>query len=468
MTDESINKKTSEDSLEYASEITEEVPSVKDFYQNLSGKYVYCPENSDGKQARSRKGALTFAIIMSAAFILSLGALLLVLLLPPKPQASAIISYNELYEKCAPFSVSIETADGSIGSGFFITEGGRIVTNYHVVGTSKTVTVHTYEGKTYAAQVSAYDKTNDIAIVDVITTGNETFSYAEFADSSTVKTGDPVMVIGSPEKISLGWTMTVGYVSSADRKESSDKNARSFIQFDAAVNPGNSGGPLINLNGQVIGVVQSKASGNNYVYDTAGNVIGYTDYYFEGIGFAIPSNTASSIVDRLVQSLTNGDQNEDDTANDNETVPNAQLGISGISVYKDQEYFMTDELLFYVKTDTESNQKYIMKDSEIIYLTEEVLKTGRYFKPQHDGVLILKVHEGTGAYEKILENDILFGIDGVLINRYNAYIYTGGYELVDLVLDLMPSYKAGDTVTVNIERDGSEIESKITLTARAS
>jgi len=275
MTDESINKKTSEDSLEYASEITEEVPSVKDFYQNLSGKYVYCPENSDGKQARSRKGALTFAIIMSAAFILSLGALLLVLLLPPKPQASAIISYNELYEKCAPFSVSIETADGSIGSGFFITEGGRIVTNYHVVGTSKTVTVHTYEGKTYAAQVSAYDKTNDIAIVDVITTGNETFSYAEFADSSTVKTGDPVMVIGSPEKISLGWTMTVGYVSSADRKESSDKNARSFIQFDAAVNPGNSGGALINTKGELIGITSSKYVGSG----------------IENMAFAIPIDT---------------------------------------------------------------------------------------------------------------------------------------------------------------------------------
>lgn len=472
MTDEKLNGEHSSDNkIQYVSEIASEVPTIEDINrQNGCDKYVYQGNNSGGSRKQRSRGALTFAIVMSLSFLLALAALLAVMIISPDPESNfAMVSYSELYEQCAPFTVSISTPSGSVGSGFIITDSGRIVTNHHVVGDNKTVTVYTYDGSTYPAEVSAVDADNDIALVDIIRTDNTSFPYATFADSNKLRTGDPVIAIGSPEKISLGWTMTVGYVSHAERKESSEENSNSFIQFDAAVNPGNSGGPLINANGEVVGVIQSKAAGDAFVYDSEGNVIGYTDYYFESIGFAIPANRASKVIDELIDEIINGNADENSGSSDSvEPTPTAQLGISGIAVYKNIEYFINDEALFNVLTDTETNQKYIRSSSEKIYLTEDILQTGTLFTPQNDGILVISTVEGSGAHGKILEHDILTSMDGVLINRYNSQIYVGSYELFDFVLDLMLSYEPGDTVQIGIERGGEMIKEEITLTKKSS
>jgi len=449
--------------IEYATEIISEVPTVEELSRR-NGTYVYEANFDAGSKAKRSRGALTFAIVMSLAFLLSLAALVAVLIISPGTQpAQVAVSYSELYQKCAPFTVAIETPSKSVGSGFIITEKGKIVTNQHVVGTDKVVSVHTYDGKSYSAQVSATDTDNDIAVLDIIRTGNETFPFAKFADSSQVKTGDPVMVIGSPEKIALSFTMTVGYVSCAERQSSSILNSNTVIQFDAPVNPGNSGGPLINLNGEVIGVVQSKGSGNNMVYDSLGNVIGYNDFYFEGLGFAIPSNRASQIVDRLVEELVNGTY-EDESPE--EVTPTVQLGVSGMSVYKNGEYFITAEGLYTVLTDYNTNQKYIIQNNDKTYLTDEILATGTFFAPQNDGILVIQTVEGTGAHGKVFENDIIISIDGIMLNRFNAQSYTGSYELFDFVLDILCTYTPGDTIEIEIERGGETIKENITLTKK--
>ena len=218
---------------------------------------------SSGTKTKS-KGYLTFAITMVVAFLIALSALVVVLLFAPEGN-SDLPSYTELFEKCAPYTVSIETSSGSIGSGFFITESGRLVTNYHVVGTSSTVTVKTYDGNMYLGKVIGYSRNDDIAVIDIILDDSmisTTFPAAKLADSDSVKTGEPVIAIGCPAKSYMGWTMTAGYVSAAARNVVSG----TVIQFDAPVNPGNSGGPLINAKGEVIGVIQSKASETKYVY----------------------------------------------------------------------------------------------------------------------------------------------------------------------------------------------------------
>ena len=165
-----------------------------------------------------------------------------------------------------------------LGTGFIISSDGYICTNWHVVQNVDTVTV-TVSDKTFKAEVIGLDKVTDIALLKIQGQGN--FKPVYFGNSEDVKVGDFVVAIGNP--FGLDKTFTSGVVSGTGRKQL-DETGNSHIQTDAAINQGNSGGPLINLDGEVIGV-------NRAIYSSAGGNI--------GIGFAIPINNARDTIIEL-------------------------------------------------------------------------------------------------------------------------------------------------------------------------
>lgn len=174
----------------------------------------------------------------------------------------------------------------SSGSGFILTEDGYIVTNYHVVEGATNLTVTTYDGTNYPAQLRGYDSTNDLAVLKIDAARLEP---VVIGSSDDLIVGDRVAVIGNPLG-DLTATLTVGYVSAKDRVISTDGSLINMLQTDAAVNPGNSGGPIFNMNGEVVGIITAKYSG----LTNSGATI-------EGIGFAIPVDDVAKKIADLVQ-----------------------------------------------------------------------------------------------------------------------------------------------------------------------
>jgi putative serine protease PepD len=172
------------------------------------------------------------------------------------------------------------------GSGFVYDLQGHVVTNEHVVDGADSVSVRFSDGKTYDANVVGSDASTDLAVLDVDAPASA-LEPIKLADSSKVKVGDTVVAIGSP--FGLEETVTAGIVSALHRQMTSPNNFTidDSIQTDAAINHGNSGGPLLNSRAQVIGVNAQIAS------DSGGS---------DGVGFAIPSNTTKSIASQLIKS----------------------------------------------------------------------------------------------------------------------------------------------------------------------
>ena len=173
-----------------------------------------------------------------------------------------------------------ETA--SSGSGFILTEDGYVVTNYHVVEGATSVEVITHDGSEYAAQLIGFDENNDVAILKVEAEG---LQAAAIGSSEDLIVGDQVVAIGNPLG-ELTSTLTVGYISAKERIVTSDNSQINMMQTDAAINSGNSGGPLFNMNGEVIGITTAKYSGSS----SSGATI-------EGIGFAIPIDDVIGIIE---------------------------------------------------------------------------------------------------------------------------------------------------------------------------
>jgi serine protease Do len=167
-----------------------------------------------------------------------------------------------------------------LGTGFIISSDGYICTNHHVIQGVDKVTVK-IENKTYDATVVGSDESTDIALIKIKST--TALKPAYLGNSDTVKVGDWAIAIGNP--FGFDKTFTVGVVSATGRHDVDyPGSSLSLIQTDASINPGNSGGPLININGEVIGI-------NRMIYSQSGGNI--------GIGFAIPINTAKSILEQL-------------------------------------------------------------------------------------------------------------------------------------------------------------------------
>jgi putative serine protease PepD len=177
------------------------------------------------------------------------------------------------------------------GTGFQVDTRGDIVTNYHVVENAHSVRVRLHDGKTFPGIVIGSNKNQDLAVIRISAPASE-LTPLTFADSSSVQVGDSVVAIGDP--YGLRNTATAGIVSALNRTIISPSNHRitGVIQTDAAINSGNSGGPLLNSLGQVIGVNSQIESGNQGGTGTnSGNI---------GIGFSIPSNTVARVAHQLI------------------------------------------------------------------------------------------------------------------------------------------------------------------------
>ena len=177
------------------------------------------------------------------------------------------------------------TSGTSVGSGFILTDNGFIVTTYHVVEGASSVSITTYMGDTHNATVVGYESANDVAVLKVEAAD---LPAVTIGSSSDLVVGDQVVAIGNALGELTG-TMTVGYVSAKDRDVTTDGATINMIQTDAAINSGNSGGPLFNMNGEVVGITTAKYSGES----NSGATI-------EGIGFAIPIDDVLSMVEDLV------------------------------------------------------------------------------------------------------------------------------------------------------------------------
>ena len=199
------------------------------------------------------------------------------------------LSLQEIYEKNIPSVVSIScnyTSGSSTGTGVILSEEGYIVTNCHVVENAKTIDVLLSDGRTLKAGLVGMDTVSDLAVLLVTA---EDLIPAVLGDSTALRVGDLVVAIGDPLGIELRGTMTDGIVSAINRDVDVGGRTMSLIQTNAALNSGNSGGPLINCYGQVIGINTMKMGDS---MSSAG---------VEGLGFAIPSTTVRDIVNQLIE-----------------------------------------------------------------------------------------------------------------------------------------------------------------------
>jgi len=169
------------------------------------------------------------------------------------------------------------------GSGFIISPDGYILTNNHMVEESEKIEVELTDGRKFTARIIGTDPDSDVAVVKV---DGENLPYLELADSDALEVGEWVLAIGNP--LGLSHTVTAGIVSAKGRSGFGLAYFENFIQTDAAINFGNSGGPLINLDAKVVGI-------NTAIVGSGGNI---------GIGFAIPINMAKNIYDQLLKSGT--------------------------------------------------------------------------------------------------------------------------------------------------------------------
>jgi S1-C subfamily serine protease len=168
-----------------------------------------------------------------------------------------------------------------VGSGVVIDSDGHILTNNHVIDDAERLKVTMADGRVLRGRVVGSDETTDLAVIKV--EADAPLPVAELGDSSALKVGQVVIAIGNPFGLTGGPAVTAGIVSSLDRSIQTRTGVLELIQTDAAINPGNSGGPLVNTKGQVVAINTANMP------------------YAQGIGFAVPINTAKEILKELVE-----------------------------------------------------------------------------------------------------------------------------------------------------------------------
>ena len=328
---------------------------------------------------------------------------------PPLYDEQLVVS---LYEKANPAVVRVETVittpdrfgflfpHGGQGSGFLVDTEGHILTNYHVVHDASTVQVVLPNGETLDAKVAGRSPADDVALLKVDAEDVAGIEPLPLADSSAIKAGQMVIAVGSP--FGLDNSVTVGVISGVERSRPGvlSRPITGMIQTDASLNPGNSGGPLLNSRGEVIGINTSiEANAALSIIDP------------KGIGFAVPINTAKDLMTRFP---------------DNAIVKRPWLGISGVA--------LSPTLAEILGIET-TKGVYIMTVSPGSPAEEAGLVAG-----------VVDTIQGHGA-----GGDIIKAIDGVEV--------TAIHQMVDYFNSLDP----GDSVTLTVERDGGTVEVAVTL-----
>jgi serine protease Do len=194
--------------------------------------------------------------------------------------SDGVLSLREIYERTIDAVVCVQTGS-AVGTGVIMTDDGYIITNYHVIEGARSFSVLLMDDRTFDAALIGSDEQSDLAVLKIEA---DHLTAATFGDSDTLAVGDTVVAIGNPLGTELRGTMTDGIVSAINRDITIDGREMTVIQTNAALNSGNSGGPLLNAYGQVVGINTAK----------------FQSYSIEGIGFAIPIATVKPIVDELI------------------------------------------------------------------------------------------------------------------------------------------------------------------------
>ncbi len=303
-----------------------------------------------------------------------------------EPTEGPEMSLQDIYTQVNPCVVSIITyldeTEYSWGSGVVFTADGYIITNAHVLQGSDAAAVRFTDGAEYDARLVGSDTATDLAVLKI---DGQDLPYAPFADSTDCRVGDGVVAIGNPLSENYAGTMTNGIISAIDRSVSNNGYKMTLLQTNAALNEGNSGGPLVNMHGQVIGITNMKIM---YSYYST----------VEGIGFAIPSSIIKTVVDQL---LENG-----------VVLGQPALGIVAGSVSS--------------------------------------VAMAQYGMPK--GVYITEVHENSDAWTQGLR-------PGDVITRVNGTPVSSVAE----VNALKEGLAVGDTITVEVWRDGDTFEVEFAL-----
>ena len=276
-------------------------------------------------------------------------------------------------------------AEWGSGSGFIITTNGYIVTNAHVIEKAEKVTVISHSGEEYDAKIVGSDKTSDIAVIKI---EQEGLTALPLGDSEKLRVGEFVFAIGDPVESELHGSVTFGIISALSRQVTIEGYTNTYLQTDAAINFGNSGGPLINMAGCVIGMNSAKSVTAGY--DSNGNAISA-----EGIGFALPINRVYEIASQLIETgsvprpgigIMVGQRTQEQAMEDNtiagpyvaSVTPGGPADIAGMKendliVSVDGQTF-TDylEIVYYIREHTEIGEQIVFtvnRNGEIIDLT---------------------------------------------------------------------------------------------------
>jgi S1-C subfamily serine protease len=317
----------------------------------------------------------------------------------------------------SPLDIFFGTGNGTrkfeqvgTGSGVIISADGYIVTNNHVIDNANTIEITLNNRKKYEATLIGTDPTNDIALLKI--DAEMPLPYTPFTNSDTVKIGEWVLAVGNPYNLTS--TVTAGIVSAKGRDLEGNGNIESFIQTDAAVNPGNSGGALVNTRGELVGI-------NTAISSKTGSFVGYS--------FAVPSNIAKKIVDDLLEFGA---------------VQEAILGITIDQEYNDEGVKVGD--VYY--EDGANNSQF--KKGDIIKKINNV-KISKFSELK--GQLTAK---RPGEYVDVtLERNGELITKKVVLNKKNTFIARSlGISLKDLTDKEMQKYdiKGGAKITQNINR----------------
>ena len=387
-------------------------------------------------RASNRKGILVYALVMTGVFLVSFGLLIAVLLVEgtntamgggmirpgagisnPADDSEAVVGVEKAKRSVVVIEVKTEKGGGT-GTGIIMTADGYIATNHHVIEDATNIKVTFYDGTVMPAEYVGSSEMDDLGVIKV---NAQNLPAATFGYSDECYVGQTVYAIGTPAGPDFGWTTTRGIISYKDREvkiyDETDGTLQKklrLLQMDSNVNPGNSGGPLINTNGEVVGIVSMKLA-NGY----------------EGIGFAIPSDGAVEILE-AIRLYGNAD-----SINSSLHHKRPMLGITGVFV--------------------DGGAYYLPEDDSILLIPEEELddyNQADLMHPPVSGIYIMGFAEGMDAAAKMKVGDIVTAAQGEEIESMNH------------LMDIINQHYAGDTVKLTVYRDGNYVSIDIVLSAK--
>lgn len=339
----------------------------------------------------------------------------------------------QIVDKGMPSTVAVyarkEAATYSIGSGFVISDYGYVVTNYHVVENSTAISIVDSKQNEYAATMVGYDAADDIAVLYI---ENCPLKAVMLGDSSALELGETLVAIGTPAGTECEFSVSDGIVSGLNRRISGKRYG--MIQTNAPLNPGNSGGPLFDSRGNLVGIVTIKYSYSNKQEN--GQYIPY-----EGMSFAIPINAVMEKISEYI---------------DNDLLT-PKVGISAVPVKEGNAYFYyAEQGTIYPYIRTENGEYYVDKNNKNQSITNEMRnnKDNLIVTIEKTGVMVVGVTPGLGGDGKLEKGDVIVSGNGI------------GVTTVQDFINICKGLGLGDKVKVEFYRNGIKMETEIVLKSK--